>query len=81
MLLDGGRPDVLVTKILDGLNPEILETDSVEYRCYCSRERVLGAISALSREELDDIRKAGKTVEVSCQFCDRIYRFDPSEIQ
>ncbi len=81
MLLDGGRPDVLVTKIMDGLNPEILETDSVEYRCYCSRERVLGAISALSREELDDIRKAGKTVEVSCQFCDRIYRFDPSEIQ
>ena len=81
ILLHEGRPEALVEKVLEGLDPEILETDPVEYRCYCSRERVLGAISAMGEEELEEIRREGKTVEVSCQFCDRVYRFDPSEIQ
>ena len=80
ILLHDGRPEALVEKVLVDLKPVILETDIIEYRCYCSRERVLSAISAMGEEELEDIRKKGKTVEVSCQFCDKVYRFNPSEI-
>lgn len=79
-VLENYSPEDLINLILIGFSPEILERTPVEYKCYCSRERVKGAIASIDREELDDIRKEGKPIEVTCQFCDAVYNFDPSEL-
>lgn len=71
----------LIESVLKGFDPVILEHTPVEYRCYCSRERVLEAVSGIDKEELDDIRAKGEKIEVTCQFCDKIYTFEPSEIR
>jgi molecular chaperone Hsp33 len=80
MLLRGGAEE-LVSVVMAGLEPKTLEVSPVEYRCYCSRERVLGAIASIGREELEKLSESDEQMEVSCQFCDQIYRFSQDEIK
>ena len=70
----------LVRYVLLGMEPEILERHSVEYRCYCSRERVLAAISSIGQTALEEIAADTEPTRVSCQFCDAEYVFTPAEM-
>ena len=80
-ILENHTAEDLINMILLGFDPIILERSTIEYRCYCSRERVLEAVSGIDREELDDIKAKGEPIEVTCQFCDAIYRFNPEELE
>lgn len=81
-LLEAGKtPEELLTLVCAGMELEFLETTPVEYRCYCSRERVKGALISLGKKELTDIAREGETVHIGCQFCDADYTFTPAEIQ
>ena len=71
----------ILTAVCPGMQLEFLETTEVAYRCYCSRERVVGALISLGRKELEEIAQAGQTVHIGCQFCDADYRFQPEEIR
>jgi len=79
-LLRAGTPESIVEKVLDGMEPAIVENDEVTYRCYCSREKVAEALTGLSDRDLAEMEQAGETVEVKCRFCDSVYRFTPGEI-
>ena len=79
-VLENYSAEDLINLILLGFEPEILEHTPVEYKCYCSRERVRSAIASISKEDLEEIRNDGKPIEVTCQFCDAIYTFNPEEL-
>ena len=70
----------MINRVLEGFEPKILERTPIEYRCYCSEERVSGVIAGIGEEELEDIIKEGRPVEVTCQFCDRVYTFSVEDI-
>lgn len=71
----------MLTKVTDGMELEFFEPTEVEYRCYCTRDRVEATLVSLGREELTQIAQEGKDVQVECQFCDTEYRFTPNEIR
>ncbi len=73
--------DEAVRQVFKGLDYETVMRVPVEYRCNCSRERVEQALESCGREELLDMAETGEETEVSCQFCDKIYRFSPSELR
>lgn len=81
-MLDGGlsAEDMLRT-VLGPFEVEILETTPVDYRCYCSREKVERTLLTLGRKELGQIVRSGETLHVDCQFCDKIYDFTPENVQ
>lgn len=81
ILRAGGDEKSLIAGILEGLVPRILETNPVEYRCYCSRQRVTQAVTSAGREALEEMISAGETITVSCQFCDKLYTFTPIELR
>ena len=70
----------LLEQVLSEFRLEILEEHSVEYRCYCSRARVETALISLGRQELDDMIREQGQAEVTCQFCDKVYRFTKEEL-
>ena len=72
--------ETLMESVMSGLSPRILETNVVGYRCSCSRERVIAAVSGLDGDELDDMKRKGEPIEATCQFCDAVYVFSPDEI-
>lgn len=80
MLENGLTPEDILGQVCGSLGVTFLEKTEVSYKCYCSRERVEGALISLGREELEQIRQEGEAFPVECQFCDRIYRFTPEDI-
>ena len=81
MLEVGMTPEDILGQVMGELGVLFLETQEVSYKCYCSRERVEGALISLGREELSGIAEEGETFPVECQFCDEVYRFTPEDIQ
>ena len=75
---DGAK--TVFSQVLKGLEYHFVSEKEIEYRCYCSRERVEDAIRSIGPEELDSILSEGKEISVSCQFCDRTYTFTPAEL-
>ncbi len=55
-------------------------TSGPRFACTCSRERVVGMLRGLGREESDDIVREIGHVEVGCDFCGLQYRFDGIDI-
>lgn len=81
MLEQDMTPEDILGQVCGDLGVVFLETTEVEYRCYCSRDRVSRAIISLGREELTEIIEKGEPLPVECQFCDEVYTFSPSDIQ
>ena len=80
MLEQGMTPEDILGQVCGELGVVFMETTEVEYKCYCSRDRVTAALISLGRQELEEIRDEGKTFPVECQFCDAIYSFTPEDI-
>ena len=80
MLEQGMTPEDILGQVCGELGVVFMETAEVEYKCYCSRERVESALISLGRKELTEIRDEGKTFPVECQFCDTVYEFTPGDI-
>lgn len=52
----------------------------LKFACSCSRERTARAVSALGKEEVDEIIAEKGGVEISCEFCGTEYNFGPGEL-
>ena len=79
-LRDDPDPANLLRTVLSDFDLEILETMPIEYRCYCSRDRVTRTLISLGEQELQDIVDEGETIHIDCQFCDHIYDYTPEQI-
>ena len=74
-------PEHLLRTVMSDFELKILESDPVEYRCYCSRERVERALISLGVDELESILREQGGCQMSCQFCDTLYDFSAQELQ
>lgn len=67
--------------MLEGTQLEILEKHPVEYRCYCSRDRVTRALISMGREELSSLIAEQGQADLTCQFCDKVYHYTKEELE
>ena len=80
MLDQGMSPEEIAFAALRGLEPQLLDTRTVEYRCGCSRERVREALLSLDPGELRAMAEEDGGAEVCCHFCPKKYRFSAEEL-
>ena len=80
-LAEGKTTLELIRDVLEEFELEVLETTSVEYRCYCSRDRVTRALISMGREEMKSLIEEQGCADLTCQFCDRIYHYDRAELE
>ena len=81
MLEAGMTPEDILGQVCGDLGVLFFEPQEVEYKCYCTRDRVESALISLGHQELQEIAAEGKDFTVECQFCDTLYRFSPEEIR
>lgn len=80
-MLDAGlTPEEMLGQVCGDLGILFMETTEVEYKCYCTRDRVEAALISLGKKELTEIAQEGKPFPVECQFCDEKYIFTPEKI-
>lgn len=80
-LESGMDAESLLRAVLSDFDLEVLETHPVEYRCYCSRERVSRALISMGREELQAMIEEQGSAELTCQFCDAVYQFEKEDLE
>lgn len=74
-------PEKLLRTVLPEFELEILETAPVEYRCYCSRERMERALISLGPDDLREILEEQDGAEMTCRFCDRVQKFSREDLE
>ena len=67
--------------ILGDIEFDIFDEADVSYHCDCSRKRVEKALVSLGDKELSEMVNDGKSIDVSCQFCDKVYTFTPEDLK
>ena len=80
--LEGGMDaEDLIKAVLSDFEVTILEKHPVEYRCYCSEERVTRALISMGREELSDLIAEQGEAHLTCQFCDKVYDYSKEDLE
>jgi molecular chaperone Hsp33 len=79
---EGGTRDAFIEERLGAFGPESLDEKRVTFNCGCSRAGFAQFLTAGKREVLADLVDKGPwPVEVSCQNCGTVYRFQKSELE
>ena len=71
----------VVRDVLSEFEIEVLERREVAYKCYCSRERVSRALISMGEAELRGLIEEQGGAELTCQFCDKVYRYSKEELE
>ena len=79
MMTSGLTAEEIALKLLDGLQPNILDESEVFYKCDCSRERTEKILASIGNDELDSLAEE-ETIHVRCHFCGKDYAFTPQEV-
>ena len=81
-LIAGGATVLEIAKIaLAGIPFDVFDNYEVEYRCTCSRERMLDALITLPESDIEEIFEKENSMQTECHFCDKKYRFTREEIK
>ena len=80
-MLDEDGAEALFGQVLKGFEHHVVSTEPIEYRCYCSRERVEAALASIGSDALAELAQGGKDISVGCQFCGTEYTFSPAELE
>lgn len=81
LLLDGKTPLDIASVLLDGLGMEPLGSVLPKAFCECSDEKLMRSLRLLPRKEVDVILQEEGKVEARCQFCGKVYRMGPEEVE
>lgn len=81
-LIRGGEgPREILEAVLRGLELRVIADEPVRFGCSCTRERVLGAILLLGKDEIEDMIRTEGRAEVRCEFCAEQYVVDRGELE
>ena len=80
-VLDEDGAEALFGQVLKGFEHHVVSSEPIEYRCYCSRERVEAALASIGIDALAELAQDGKDISVGCQFCGTEYTFTPAELE
>jgi molecular chaperone Hsp33 len=80
-LLRHGAVDATLRSVFASHDCRLYAAQPVRCECRCSAGRVAGMLRSLGREELQALLVEQGVVSVTCEFCQRRYRFDAIDVE
>ncbi len=74
-------PSALVRQVLSGIDYTVLDESELRFGCWCSAQRLLGALATLPRSDIEDFIRKGEILDISCDYCNRSYKIPPSKLR
>jgi molecular chaperone Hsp33 len=81
LIRSGEGPQEILEAVLRGLELRVIGDEPVRFGCSCTRERVLGAILLLGKDQIEDMIRTEGRAEVRCEFCAEQYVVDRGELE
>lgn len=79
-LLDLDHPTILY-RLFNEQNVRVFDPRSLHFACSCTRERCIGALLAIGRDEVEQVLIEQGSIAIDCQFCNQHYHFDAVEVR
>jgi molecular chaperone Hsp33 len=76
-----GSVERLLAHGFAGYDLRLFRGAPIRFECRCSHGRVAGLLRALGPQEVREVLKEQGAVIVTCEFCQRPYRFDPADVE
>lgn len=80
MIRAGLTPVQMLETVVGKLDLGVLEEREPRFECQCSRERALLIISALGRDEVEDMLEKDNGAELTCHFCNESYQLTAADL-
>jgi molecular chaperone Hsp33 len=74
-------PSPLMDELLYGMPFTRVDERPLDWRCRCSKERVLATLATLPGSDLASLSADDKPIELSCEFCRSAYVVTPDELR
>ena len=81
LLQKNDDPEAMLREVMSDFDLEILEKSPIEYRCYCSRDRMESALISLGPQQLQELIEEQGSAELCCQFCDNVQNFSREQLE
>jgi molecular chaperone Hsp33 len=80
LLKQGQSPLQILTDLLGAGNFAIKSDIPLAFRCRCSLRQIIAMLRALDDAEKQALATRAEATEVTCEYCHRVYRFQPEEL-
>ena len=74
-------PGVLMARLLQDFEHEVIEKSGVHYGCNCSLVRVMGALATLGKGEIQNLVAEGEAFEMGCDYCGSSYEIGTEQLR
>lgn len=72
----------IIKEILgDNIPFDIFDENDISYHCDCSKGRTKKALESLPSKDIQEMIDDGKEIEMTCRFCDSVYKFSVEELE
>ena len=71
----------LLPRLFDGFAIRLFKARPVTHDCRCTPTHLAGVVRMLGVEELDDLLAERGEVELTCEFCNRVFQYDEADIR
>lgn len=78
--LCGESAETLLHRLFHEERVRLFDAHPVVFHCSCTRERTDGMLLGLGKDEVDSIVEEQGCVEITCEFCDALYAYDPVDV-
>lgn len=75
------EPQEILYRLFHEEDLRLFDPMPFRFRCRCSRERIEAVILAMGEEEARSLLEEQGQIEVGCDFCNEVYRFDPVDVE
>lgn len=69
-------PTDILLRLFHGEDVRVFDPQPLRFECSCSRTRVANMLRSLGKDEVEASLAAEGSISVTCEFCNRDYRFD-----
>lgn len=86
LIASGKTPKEIADIALEGIEYDVFDTLTADYRCTCSRERMKRAILSLGEKDIkkmldeQEAENKPRELEILCRFCESRYTFTEKEL-
>lgn len=75
------EPRELMLKLFPNEEIRVFREKPVKLVCRCSHASISAMLVSLGRGELEELLKERGEIEVTCEFCGKVYRYSPPEME